>query len=92
MNGGRIPWNVTECPLTDQKYRLEQWSNIIVSMRKDISRLHPFDSTVLPGIFLGYEVYVGGIWKGGIMIEDIEELEKVDASELHARRLNAKKC
>ena len=31
-----------------------------------------------------------GIWKGDIMVADIEELEKVDASELHARRLNAK--
>ena len=32
----------------------------------------------------------GGIWKGDIMVADIEESEEVDASELHARRLNAK--
>ena len=31
-----------------------------------------------------------GIWKGDIMVADIEELEEMDASELHARRLNAK--
>ena len=32
----------------------------------------------------------GGIWKGYIMVADIEELEELDASELHARRHNAK--
>ena len=32
----------------------------------------------------------GGIWKGDIMIADIEELEEMDASELHSRRLHAK--
>ena len=30
------------------------------------------------------------IWKGDVMVADIEELEEMDASELHARRLNAK--
>ena len=31
----------------------------------------------------------GRIWKGDIMVADIEKLEQMDASELHARRLNA---
>ena len=53
---------------------------------KDISRLHQ----VLQGIFLGNVLSAGGIWKGDIMVADIEELEEVDASELHARRLNGK--
>ena len=57
---------------------------------KDQSRLHQFGANVLPGIFLGYVLYAGGIWKGYIMVADIEELEEMDASELHARRLNAK--
>ena len=30
------------------------------------------------------------IWKGDIMVADIEELEEMDASELHARRLKSK--
>ena len=38
----------------------------------------------------GYVLYAGGIWKGDIMVTDIEELEEMDGSELHARRLNAK--
>ena len=57
---------------------------------KDQSRLHQFGPKVLPGIFLGYVLYAGGIWKGDIVVADIEELEEMDASEIHARRLNAK--
>ena len=30
------------------------------------------------------------MWKGDILVADIEELGKVDASEIHARRINAK--
>ena len=32
----------------------------------------------------------GGIWKGDVLIEDLEELETMDASEIYAKRLNAK--
>ena len=31
-----------------------------------------------------------GVWKGDILVADIEDLEEMDASEVHARRLNAK--
>ena len=57
---------------------------------KDLSRLHQFGPKVLPGIFLGYVLHAGEIWKGDVMVADIEELEQMDASELDARRLNAK--
>ena len=58
---------------------------------KDISRLHQLGAKILPGIFLGYVLSAERIWKGDMMVADIEELEEMDASELHARRLNAKK-
>ena len=32
----------------------------------------------------------GRIWKVDTLVADIEELENLDASEIHARRLNAK--
>ena len=57
---------------------------------KDQSRLHQLGKKVLPGIFLGYPLFPGGIWKVDILVADIEELETLDASEIHARRLNAK--
>ena len=57
---------------------------------KDQSRIHQFGKKVLPGLFLGYDPYAGGIWKGDIMVADVEELETMDASEIYAKRHNAK--
>ena len=57
---------------------------------KDQSRRHSFGKKVLPGLFLRYALYAGGIWKGDVLIADLEELETMDASELYSKRLNAK--
>ena len=57
---------------------------------KDQSRIHLFGKKVLPGLFLGYALYAGGIWKGDVLIADLEELETMDASEIYSKRLNAK--
>ena len=57
---------------------------------KDQSRIHQFGKKVLPGFFLGYALYAGGIWKCDIMVADLEELETMDASEIYSKRLNAK--
>ena len=57
---------------------------------KDQSRIHQFGKKVLPGLFLGYALYAGGIWKGDVLVADLEELETMDASEIHSKRLNAK--
>ena len=57
---------------------------------KDQSRIHQFGEKVLLGIFLGYVLNAWEIWKGDVLIVDLEELEEMDASEIHAKRLNAK--
>ena len=57
---------------------------------KDQSRIHQFGKKVLPGLFLGYVLHAGGIWKGDVLIADLEELETMDASEIYSKRLNAK--
>ena len=31
------------------------------------SRVHQFGKKVLPGLFLGYALYAGGIWKGDVL-------------------------
>ena len=49
---------------------------------KDQSRIHQFGKKVFPGLFLGYALYAGGIWKGDVLVADIEELETMDASEI----------
>ena len=57
---------------------------------RDKARIYQFGKKVLPGIFLGYALIAGGIWKGDILIADTEELQMLDASQIHPRRLNAK--
>ena len=57
---------------------------------KDQSRIHQFGKKVLPGLFFGCALYAGGIWKGDVLIADLEELETMDASEIYSKRLNAK--
>ena len=57
---------------------------------RDKARFHQFGKKVLPGIFLGYALIAVRIWKGDILVPDIEHLEKLDASEIYPRRLNAK--
>ena len=57
---------------------------------KDQSKIHQFGKNVLPGLFLGYALYALGIWKGDVLIADLEELETMDVSEIYSKRLNAK--
>ena len=57
---------------------------------KDQSRIHQFGKKVLPGLFLGYALYAVGIWKGDVLVADLEELETMDASKIYSKRLNAK--
>ena len=57
---------------------------------RDQCRLHHFDKRVLFVTFIRYALIAAGIWKGDILVADIEELENLDASEIHARKLNAK--
>ena len=53
---------------------------------KDQSRIHQFGKKVLPGLFLGYALYAGRIWKGDVLVADLEELETMDASEIYSKK------
>ena len=57
---------------------------------KDQSRIHQFGKKVLLGLFFGYALYAGRLWKGDVLVADLEELEAMDASEIYSKRLNAK--
>ena len=57
---------------------------------KDQSRIHQFGKKVLLGLFFGYALYAERIWKGDVLVADLEELESMDASEIYSKRLNAK--
>ena len=53
---------------------------------KDQSRIHQFGKKVLPGLFLGYALNAVGIWKGDVLVADLEELETMDASEIYSKK------
>ena len=74
----------------DRSFRLVRWLNITLSLRRISQESINFGKKLFPGLFLGYALYAGRIWKGDILVADIEELETMDASEIYARRLNAK--
>ena len=57
---------------------------------KDQSRIHQCGKIVSSGLFLGYALYAGGIWKGDVLAADLEELETMDASDIYSKRLHAK--
>ena len=58
---------------------------------KDQSRIHQFGQKVLPGSFFGYALHTVWIWKGDILVADIEELETMDASEIHSKKASMRK-
>ena len=53
---------------------------------KDQSRVHQFGKKVLLGLFLGYALYAGGIWKIDVLVADLEALETMDASEIYSKK------
>ena len=98
-SGGRIPWNVTViCETSDGKTSYERrfgepfkgpaipfGSMIEYQLAKDQSRLYQIGKTILPGTFFGYALYAGGFWTGEIVVAGIQDLEKMDVSEIHSR-------
>ena len=57
---------------------------------KDQAMIINFGKKVLPGIFLGYELVAGKFWKGDILMADLEDLEKLEASDIYPLRIIAK--
>ena len=87
---GRRPVNdVLGNHLKDLSFHLFHWLSITPQLRR-ISHESINLEKVLPGLFLGYALYAGGIWKGDVLIADLEELETMDAPEIYSKRLNAK--
>ena len=83
---------------TPQERRLgEPFKGPLISFGAIIRFLHEIDQDlinfakkVLPGICLAYELITVRIWKGDILMADLEDLEKLDASVNYPRRINAK--
>ena len=58
---------------------------------KDQSIIHQFGEKILLGLFFGYPLYAGRIWKGDVLVADFEELETMDASEIYSKKDSMRK-
>ena len=73
----------------DQEFHLVQWSNITLFLPKTCRDCISSARKSYQVYSSAHVLYAGGIWKGDTVVADIEELENMDASEIHAERLNA---
>ena len=76
--------------LKDLLFHLVHWLSITLYLRKISPESINLERKFFLDLFLGYALYAGGIWKGDVLIADLEELETMDASEIYSKRLNAK--
>ena len=74
ISGGRILWNAFA----------------VCEMTKTFWQTGDLKRTKIWWILPGHALFAGGIWEEDILAAEIEELEKLDASETYPRRLNAK--
>ena len=49
------------------------------------SRIHQFGKKVLPGLFLGYALYAGGIWKGDVLVASLRTRNSKKPSRMRVR-------
>ena len=71
------------------KFRLKQWSNTTVFLRK--TNLDYINSVQKSCQVYSLDMHcTWRIWKGDMLVADIEEWEQMDASETFAKRLSAK--
>ena len=66
------------------------WFSIIFLLRKTSQESINLERKSYLDCFLGYALYAWGIWKGDILVADLEEVETMDASEIYSKRLNDK--
>ena len=74
----------------DQVFHFAHWSKISQTPRETKRQSINSERKYYQGFSLGTLSSRGGFWRGDILIVDVEELEKLDASEISPRRLNAK--
>ena len=71
--------------LKDRLFHLVHWLSITLLLRRTSQESINLEREILPGLFLGYALYAGGICKGDVLV-DLEELETMDASETYSKK------
>ena len=105
-NGGQIPWNAIPICETfkisclmgrlhtkgvlDQLFRLVHWLSITLFLRKTSQESINLERKYFLDCSLDTLCTRGRIWKGDMMVADIEELETMDASEIYSKKTQCK--
>ena len=76
--------------LKDLLFHLVHWLSITLYLRRTSQESINLERKSYLEYSLDTHCTRGGIWKGDLLIGDLEELETTDASEIYAKRLDAK--
>ena len=76
--------------LKDRSFRLDHWLSITLFLRKTSQESINLERKSSLDCSSDTLCTRGEIRKGDILVADVEDLETVDASEIYAKRLNAK--
>ena len=76
--------------LKDRSFRLVHWLSVTLSLRRTSQESINLERKSYLDCSSDMHCTRGGIWKGDVLVADLEELETMDASEIHPKRLNAK--
>ena len=76
--------------LKDRLFHLVHWLSITQKLRRTSQESINLERKSYLDCSSDTHLYAGGIWKGDVLVADLEELETMDASEIYSKRLNAK--
>ena len=82
--------DVLDNHLMDPFFHLVHWLSIILYLRRISHASINLERKFYLDCFFGYALYAGRIWKGDMLIADLDELAMMDTSEIYSKRLNAK--
>ena len=91
-----IGWDITRSTvfrstfLWADTFFLDRWLNTTRVLRKTCPGPTNLARKFCFAHFSDMHCTRGGIWNGDILVADSEELENLDPSEIHSRRINAK--
>ena len=70
----------------DQSFRLVHWLSITLFLRKTSQESINLERKSFLDCSFEYALYAGRIWKGDVLVADIEELETMDAPEIYSKK------
>ena len=76
--------------LKDLLFHLVHWLSITLKLRRTSQESINLERKSYLDCSSDMHCTRGGIWKGDVLVADLEELETMDASEIYSKRLNAK--